>query len=270
MRMRITLAAFLGMFASAMVCAQSADLAGLAHVAFRVSDLEKTEDFYRKLGYERAFAFTDAGKTTQVFIKINDRQFVELYPRTQDSQPMGLTHVCFEATDIEAVRAAYVKQGLDPPEAKKARAGNLLFVIHDPEGQLLEYTQYLPGSLHSEDRGKHLGAERISDRLQGAALLARDVAAERAYYTGKLGFADDGSAEPRLRLPGNSGDELELQPVNTTDKAHITFMVESVKGAAKKLRKRGLDGRVRRGEVAVSDPDGNFIVFREAGNGRKQ
>jgi catechol 2,3-dioxygenase-like lactoylglutathione lyase family enzyme len=159
--------------------AQSPDLVGVAHVAFRVDDLQKAREFYQKLGFEQAFEFSDAGKTSVAFIKINDRQFIELYPRTDPSQPGGLMHICFEANHIQAVHDAYVKQGLQPTEVKKARAGNLLFVMHDPEGQLLEYTQYLPGSLHSESRGKHLGSTDFhnvcSKRRPGCEIWRRNA-----------------------------------------------------------------------------------------------
>jgi hypothetical protein len=37
-------------------------------------------------------------------------------------------HVFYEVHDIESLRAAYIQRGLNPPEAKKFRAGNLLFV----------------------------------------------------------------------------------------------------------------------------------------------
>ncbi len=58
--------------------------------------------------------------------------------------------------DIESLHKAYVAAGLQPTEPKKARAGNLLFVMHGPDNQLLEYTQYMPDSLHSLSHGKHL------------------------------------------------------------------------------------------------------------------
>jgi len=124
--------------------AQSRNLAGIAHVAFRASDLDRSQKFFEDLGFEKALEFREGGKVSEVFIKVNDRQFIELYPRTQASQAIGFMHICFEATDIELLRKAYMSTGLNPPEAKKFRAGNLLFVLHDPEGQLLEYTQYLP------------------------------------------------------------------------------------------------------------------------------
>ena len=240
--------------------AQSANLSGIAHVAFRVSDLDKTRQFYEKLGFEQAFEFKDdQGKVTQAFIKINDRQFIELYPRTQDSQPLGLTHVCYEASDIEAVRSSYVKVGLNPPEVKKARAGNLLFVLHDPDSQLVEYTQYLPGSLHSEDRGKHLGANRISDHLLGATLSVKNVATERDFYVGSLGFVAGSIADQGVLRVGD--DQLKLEPASKNQIGTITFRIESLKQAEKYLREHGFTPKNAEGAVQVGDPDGDVIVF---------
>ena len=148
--------AVLGLFSVQNAGAQSTDLTGIAHVALRVNDLQKSQAFYKTLGYEEAFSFTDNGKVSVSYVKVNDRQFIELIPRSSDSQPGGILHTCFEVADIEALHKAYMERGLQPTEPKKARAGNLLFVMHGPDNQLLEYTQYMPDSLHSQSRGKHL------------------------------------------------------------------------------------------------------------------
>jgi catechol 2,3-dioxygenase-like lactoylglutathione lyase family enzyme len=173
---RNSLAALLigiGLVCAAAASAQSRDLTGLGHVAFLVNDLSQSEMFYQKLGFQKAFEFTDEGKITEAFVKINDRKFIELYPRTKDTQTAGLDHICFETGDITSLRAAYVKQGLDATETKTMRAGNLLFGFHDPEGLWVEYVQYMPDSLHSLDRGKHLG-NRVSQQLIEIVLIARD------------------------------------------------------------------------------------------------
>jgi catechol 2,3-dioxygenase-like lactoylglutathione lyase family enzyme len=200
MRMAI-LAVLVALFCAPQLRAQTPPLVGIAHVAFRVADLGKSQDFYRALGFQQAFEFTDAGKTSVVFIKINDHQFIELYPRTEESESLGLAHVCFETTVLESVRSEYLKQGLKPSEIEKGRAGNMLFDLLDFEGQLLEYIQYLPGSLHSLDRGKHLGGHRISQHLLEVGIPVRNVAAERTFYTTNLGFEHSGPAEAKLRLP---------------------------------------------------------------------
>src|SRR5277367_1507265 len=119
-------------------------LAGIAHAAIRVSDLAKSRDFYEKLGFEEAFAMDNGGKPTEAFLKINDRQFIELYPQKDASQPVGFMHVCFESTDIEELNQEYVARGLAPTAVRKAGAGNMLFTMQGPEKQNIEYTRYMP------------------------------------------------------------------------------------------------------------------------------
>src|SRR6266446_9569726 len=169
------LVAIFGLLSALNVYAQSTDLTGIAHIALRVNDLQKSRDFYHVLGFEQAFEFRDAGKTSVAYIKVNDRQFIELIPRTSDSQPGGILHTCFEVADIESLHEAYVERGLQPTEVKKGRAGNILFSMHGPDGQVIEYTQYLPDSLHSLDRGKHLTERRISEHLFEATTAVRDI-----------------------------------------------------------------------------------------------
>src|SRR5207253_8414505 len=58
-------------------------LNGIAHIAVRVKDIAASVDFYHKLGFEQAFAMTKGDVTTQSFLKVNDKQFIELYPATE-------------------------------------------------------------------------------------------------------------------------------------------------------------------------------------------
>ena len=237
-------------------------LAGIAHVAFRVTDVQKSRDFYRTLGFEQSFEFTDPGKPPVSYIKINDHQFIELYGRAEGSLPTVLLHVCYEATDIESVWNEYVKHGLNPPHSRKARAGNLLFVLHDPEGQTLEYTQYLPGSLHFEDRGKHLSDRRVSQHLLRAVIPVQDVVAEHVFYTSKLGFQDVAAGETvGMRLPGNSRDEIELEAATPATNSFIVFTVADLARTADDLRSRSLTVKTGDDAVSVTDPDGVVILF---------
>ena len=246
----------------ALTNAPATNLTGIAHVAFRVSSLEKTRQFYEKLGFEQAFDFKDGhGNVTQAFIKINDRQFIELYPRTQDGKALGLTHVCYESDDIESVRNSYMKEGLNPPETKKARAGNLLFVMHDPEDQFVEFTQYLPGSLHSEDQGKHLGAHRISDHLAVAILPVTNVDKEREYYARVL-VPSSPAGQPATFKVGS--DQLKLEAHNANTIGTIIFRVENEKRVQKTLQELGLSPKFTEGTVRVHDPDGNAVEFSSA------
>src|SRR5690348_1844401 len=211
----------------------SPNLAGIAHVAFHVTNVHKSRDFYHTLGFEEAFAFNDPGKPPVSYVKVNDRQFIELYQRKDDSESLGLMHICYEANDLEALHGYYVQQGIDVREPRKARAGNLLFVFHDPEGQTLEFTQYMPGSLHYEARGKHLGTNRISEQMVRPTMPVKDLEAEHSFFK-KLGFEDAGSQHGiRLRLAGESGEEIELK--NAGAPTQVVFIVPDVKRAASEL-----------------------------------
>jgi catechol 2,3-dioxygenase-like lactoylglutathione lyase family enzyme len=240
--------------------AQNLDLSGIAHVAFRVGNYEDSRRFYEALGFEQAFEFADPGKPRQSFIKVNDRQFLELYEKSADSKP-GFMHICFETSDIESLHSAYAKLGVAPTEVRKFHAGNLLFVVHDPGGQLVEYTQYLPGSLHSTDRGKHLGSSRISERLVESATPAPDPSAEHDYYA-KLGFQPIGG-NTLLRLPGTSGQEIELQS-HAGSPPKIAFAVDNVKHAQKTLRQRKIKFEKHGASIDLTDPDGNIVMLTAA------
>src|SRR5579871_5422094 len=65
---------------------QTPPLAGIAHVAIPVHDLATARDFYAKLGFLEAFNLAKDGVVYESFIKINDHQFIELYPTT-DKDP---------------------------------------------------------------------------------------------------------------------------------------------------------------------------------------
>jgi catechol 2,3-dioxygenase-like lactoylglutathione lyase family enzyme len=252
--------------------AQAPDLAGIAHAAIRVSDLAKSRDFYEKLGFEEAFALDQGGSPTEAFLKVNDRQFIELYPQRQPSQPIGFMHVCFESADLEALNRFYVERGLSPISVRRAAAGNLLFTMQGPEKQNIEYTQYMPDSKHSNDRGKHLGANRISEHIVAVAIEMQDPAAAVVFYRDKLGFTTAPALESgqiRLDLPGRPGEGVEIgaEPgaktvQHTPDSAfQIFFSVPDLRRAAAQLRVLKIAVEERVSMLSIRDPDGNRMVF---------
>jgi len=261
----------MGVFWATLSWAQSPALSGIAHVAFRVADVAAARAFYRKLGFEQAFEMTRDGQTTEAFIKIGDRQFIELYPQTAPGQPIGLMHVCYESIDLDALHAEYVKRGLTVSEVRKAGAGNMLMTMRDPEGQTIEYTQYMPGSRHFEDRGKHLGDKRVAQLMVGATAPAKDVAAIRTFYVEKLGFTEinPGSTSARLRMPGDSGQELDIAAGGPEVKSGIQFGVSDVKHTVEVLTSLKLDFKAMQGSfspalLTIADPDGAMISFVKA------
>ena len=241
---------------------KSPPIHGLAHIAIRVNDIAASRAFYEKLGFQQAFDMEKNGTVTQSFIKVNDRQFIELYPKTDAAPTIGFLHLCFDGEDLNALHDFDVAQGLPATAGRKAGAGNLLFTLRGPEDQNIEYTQYMPGSLHYEDRGKHLSSDPIADNFYAVALGFKDVAATSAYYTAKLAFPTIGGNPSLLLIPGSKNKQVILQPL-TTPASRIYLAVPSLTKTAAELKKRGITFTASKGDltVTVTDPDGNALVF---------
>jgi catechol 2,3-dioxygenase-like lactoylglutathione lyase family enzyme len=239
----------------------TATLAGIAHVAIRVSDFTRSRFFYQKLGFEQAFTLSKDGKISEAFFKVNDHQFIEIYPQQDPSQYIGFMHLCFESTDLAGLNHAYVARGLTPTPVKQAGAGNLLFTMVGTEQQNIEYTQYMPGSLHTKDKGQHLGADRISKEIWGVSLRMEDPVAARTFYEQQMGFHESRNAlEPGLiplLLPGASGQVVAITP----GADQVLFAVPSVRHAASQLNDANIAFEKHDSMLTVQDPDGNRLVF---------
>lgn len=237
---------------------------GIAHIAYRVSNLDAELAFLKKLGYQEAFRMTRGGRTSEVFVKVNDRQFIEVYPRFEPNQPLGWMHVCYESADLNALHDALVAHGLTPSRVQKASAGNLIMSLKDPSGRTTEFTQYMPGSLHAVDRGKHLGSERVSDTLLGFDVPVENLQAAQDFYT-KLGFeVENADQSLRMTSPANENMRIEVRAAQPGAFAETLLTVPDAKNAEGQLRYQGLEAKQIKKLLIVHDPDGNPLVFLQS------
>ncbi len=253
---------------------------GIAHIAIRVKDIAASVAFYHKLGFDQAFAMTRGDVTTQSFIKLNDRQFIELYPvdaATPDQSTSGFLHLCFEGADLNALHDFYVAEGLAPIAVRTAGAGNLLFTMKGPQQfadpQNIEYTQYMPGSLHSKDFGQHLGPDRVGDKMTVVALAMQDPEAAHRYYVDKLGFHASPISPGRFNLPGDSGEAIDIVPASVLGaRSSIVLSTPDIEKSAAQLTRQQVEfkraaatstdaaGHTRTIDmISVTDPDGNIL-----------
>ena len=259
---------------------------GIAHIAIRVQSIAASLAFYNKLGYQQAFANMRGDVTTQSFVKINDKQFIELYPASppNPARPQSAAqstssflHLCLEAADINATHDFYVAEGLAPRAVETAGAGNLLFTIRGPQqptfAQNIEYTQYMPTSRHTLDIGQHLSPDRVADKMTVVTLAMQDPAAARDFYLTKLGFTASKSNPMLLNLPGTSGQMVEIVPADplgtkssivltTPDLAKTAALLKLQQVAFKQATSTTTDanGKTRSEEMlSVTDPDGNIL-----------
>jgi catechol 2,3-dioxygenase-like lactoylglutathione lyase family enzyme len=239
---------------------------GVAHVAIRVHDLAASVAFYEKLGFEQAFDLRKDDVPYESFIKINDHQFIELYPVTAKDPTPGFLHLCFEGVDVNAIHDDYLSRGLTPTPVRKAGAGNLLFTMDGPAQpfgpQNIEYTQYMPGSLHSNDQGKHLGADRIADRISGVALAMQDTAAARDFYVNQLHFKPIAGDQMAMHMPGESGQEVQIVSATLGTQARLTLQSENLSKAVRHLKKENVAAVKNGSAYIITDPDNNILLLK--------
>ena len=113
-------ACLLGNLHRAAAPAQSGHHRHCAHVAFRVSDLDREIVFLGKLGYEEAFTLT-YGKPPKPSSRSTTTSSSSSIPQTDPSQPLGWMHICYEAGDLNALQQYYATQGLNPTPVRKGR-----------------------------------------------------------------------------------------------------------------------------------------------------
>jgi hypothetical protein len=120
----------------------------------------------------------------------------------------------------------------------------------------------MPGSLHSNDQGKHLGPDRVATKLIAVALAMKDTAAARDFYINQLHFKSIAHDQMDLHMPGESGQEVEIVPVPALGtKARLTFESENLGKAARHLHKEGVAAVKNGATLTITDPDNNVLIL---------
>src|SRR6266852_4405730 len=92
-------------------------ITGVAHIALFVHDMDKARAFYKDfLGFGEPYSLNKPeGGLAMTFIKVNDRQYIELFPEVEPGSD-SLNHIAIETDDAEALRAYLGAQGITVPE----------------------------------------------------------------------------------------------------------------------------------------------------------
>jgi len=265
-------------------------IVGIAHVGLFVSDLDKAEAFYgHALGFDHFSLNKPSGGLMLNYYKVNDHQYIEIYPGLKGDEQDRLSHVAFETTDANQMRAYLAAQNVKVPEhLKPGLDGNLSFMVDDPEGRRIEFVQYMPGSLHEQRFGKLLPDTRVSDHMIHAGFIVHDRAAEDAFYKNILGFKlkwfggmkDDEIKWVDMQVPdGTDWLEYMLGSQNPSPKSrgvlnHLALGVKDIQAAESKLVAHGFQpseqpkvGRDGKWQLNLYDPDltrVEMMEFRQA------
>ena len=225
------------------------------------------------------------GKLSLTFVKINDRQYIELFPETQ-AETDRLNHISIEVDDAEAMRAYLGSKGIKVPDkVGKGRIKNSNFNVKDPDGHTLEIVQYEPDGWTMLNRGKALNGPRLSNRMMHLGILVGKLEPAMKFYRDILGFEEiwrGARSEKRLdwvnmKVPdGNDYIEFMLydQMPGATQRGsqhHICLEVPDIEKTLTTLKSRNLyskpleirTGINRRRQLNVFDPDGTRTEFME-------
>jgi lactoylglutathione lyase len=263
---------------------------GVAHIGLRTDNLAAARKFYGSvLGYQESFSLdkpADEGTGLLLtYFKVNDHQYIEVFPELTDPKQDRLSHISFETSDAEQLRAYLASQGGKVPERLEPMLdGNRGFDVIDPDGHDVEFIQYMPGSLHSRNFGKFLPAARVSDHIIHVGVVVSDRAAADHFYKDILGFTEiwhggmtdnttdwidmrvpDGTDWLEYMLNVHNPDPQELGVMH-----HLALGVPSVKAGYETVLKRGPKpsespqiGRDGKWQLSLYDPNFTRVELME-------
>ena len=284
---------------AAVVAAQDAPkrprITGISHAAFYVSDMAKARAFYEGfLGYQSPFSIPRPKNPNEqlVWIKINDRQTVELFPGSEVAPDADrLYHIAIETDDAEAMRVYLKAKGVEVPEkVGVGKIGNKNYFIKDPSGNIVEIVQYMPDGWTMREQGKFLPDTRISTRMSHFGVMIGQLDTSLKFYGDILGFKEiwRGSKNDRvlswvnLQVPDGK-DYIEFMlydkyptPDRVRTLQHICLEVPDVAKAGEILKNRPLPegckpptpiatGVNGKRQINYYDPDGTRIEIMEPG-----
>ncbi len=259
-------------------------ITGISHVAFYADDLPKSETFYGSLlGWDKVPA---TSLQSGVRFYANHLQYVELLTPPQKGQLDRLDRVAFLTGNADQLRRYLGAHGLSVPDAvSKENDGSQSFLVRDPEGNKVEFTQ--PGT--RPPAMPRNAAQSLSNHIMHAGYEVHDRAALDHFYKDLLGFhlywqgaAKEGDPPEwvMMQVP-NGTDWIEYMlylPKNPSREAlgsanHIAPGVVSVAVLHYRLEQRGwrapdgkdpkvlgVDGKL---QLDLHDPDGTRIEFME-------
>jgi len=153
--------------------------------------MEKARAFYKDfLGLGEPFSLNKPdGDLSMTFIKVNDRQYIELFPEVEAGSDR-LNHISVETDNAEAMRVYLASKGIKVPDkVGVGRIKNLNFSVKDPDGHGVEFVQYTPDGWSMREKGKYM-PERVSTRMMHVGILVGALEPAMKFYRDILGFQE--------------------------------------------------------------------------------
>jgi catechol 2,3-dioxygenase-like lactoylglutathione lyase family enzyme len=121
----------------------------IAHLCLNVKDLQRSLDFYTRLGLEPIFRFTRQGALFGVYLKLAEASFIEVFedPKLESPVNTGLVHFCLECEDLDKLMVELGCRGIAYSEKKLGCDNTWQIWLKDPDGNAFEVHQYTDRSM---------------------------------------------------------------------------------------------------------------------------
>ncbi len=187
-------------------------ITGISHITLYADDIAKSERFYTQvIGWKQV---PGAAAPSGVRFYANHQQYIELvsppHPGMRPDLIDRLEGFGFVTADAEGLRRFLGARRIAVPATVTTEPdGSHSFLVHDPAGNKVEFTQL---SSHSVPAPPDL-SRRLSTHIMHLGFVARDRAALDGFYKNLLGFSLywQGSAKP------GKPDWVMMQVPNGTD-----------------------------------------------------
>jgi catechol 2,3-dioxygenase-like lactoylglutathione lyase family enzyme len=145
-------------------------ITGVAHIAFMAHDFSQSRVFYTGImGLQEPYSLKNPDIA---FFKINDRQYVELFPEKQPNTDR-LVNIGLETDNAEQLRKYLASRGVAVPNrVTKDRIGNRTFTVTDPEKHIVEFVQYEPNGWSMREKGKFMDDRRVSSHASHVGIIS--------------------------------------------------------------------------------------------------
>jgi len=155
-------------------------ITGIASVRLYSADLNTSRAFYsRILGFDSATS-TCLGVTNPCYA-VNSRQRIELQQISGGASENLLAEIAFSTPSLSQMREYLLAHKIPAGPLTKDETGTQRFTFKDPEGNPLAFVQ-------SSERFYTPAAHQVSSRILHAGFIVKDLATEKAFYEGLLGF----------------------------------------------------------------------------------
>jgi catechol 2,3-dioxygenase-like lactoylglutathione lyase family enzyme len=253
---------------------------GVDHLAIRVSDMQRSGEFYAKLFGPAAkkppqpiIAHPTSVPSPHYWVRMG-ASYLAISLASPENGPPGFDHRCFNFGGITAEEMARKLATLNRAYARPASydiatdfwardpAGNLLQIDADPEGywdRLDALARAVPAEELAAIRGDAV-FETI--RIAHVALESKDVEASADYYRSLLG---DPGADGRTRAFRAGPARVTLEAGSGEPYFGIEVAGFDRKSVAQTLRELGIEGVIEHREedvVELRDPDGIKLQIR--------